>query len=171
MLKVPVEPIAAHLMVGALQGAETELINPVNSLALCREGGISIEIAKKDLAMTSHTNLIACDFTTDKGFYHFTGTLFAKDQFHLTECGEFICDANLEGNMLFVENDDIPGVVGKLGLVLANFKVNIGHLSLGRIKDKKIALNVFNLDTAIGEGVVRELQDISGVKQVYTVCL
>jgi D-3-phosphoglycerate dehydrogenase / 2-oxoglutarate reductase len=168
ILKVPVEPIAAHLMVGALQGMETEMVNPVNSLALCRDRGISIEIAKKDLSMTSHTNLIACDFVTDKGFYHFAGTLFAKDQFHLTECGEFICDANLEGNMLFVENEDIPGIVGKLGLVLANFKVNIGHLSLGRLKDKKIALNVFNLDTPIGDGVLEELREIKGVQQVYS---
>ena len=101
---------------------------------------------KKDLALTSHTNLIACDFKTDEGFYHFTGTVFAKDQFHLTECGEFTCDGNLDGNMLFVENDDIPGVVGQLGLVLANYDVNIGHLSLGRLKDKKDALNIFNLD-------------------------
>jgi D-3-phosphoglycerate dehydrogenase len=166
-VKVPVEPISAYLMVGALQGAETELINPVNSLAICRDRGISIEIAKKDLALTSHTNLIACDFTTDKGFYHFTGTVFAKNQFHLTECGEFTCDANLEGHMLFVENDDIPGVVGQLGLVLANYKVNIGHLSLGRIKDKKIALNIFNLDSAIGEGVINELKGVKGVNQVY----
>ena len=155
-------------MVGALEGAETELINPVNSLSICRERGISIEIAKKDLALTSHTNLIACDFKTDTGFYHFAGTVFAKNQFHLTECGEFSCDANISGNMLFIENDDIPGVVGQLGLVLGNFKVNIGHLSLGRIKEKKIALNIFNLDSRIGEGVVNELKNVKGVKLVYT---
>ncbi len=165
---VPVEPISAHLMVGALKGAETELVNPVNSLVICRDRGISIEIAKKDLALTSHTNLIACDFKTDKGFYHFTGTVFAKDQFHLVECGEFTCDGNLEGNMLFVENDDIPGVVGQLGIVLANYDVNIGHLSLGRLKDKKDALNIFNLDSPIGEGVIKELKEVKGVKQVYT---
>ena len=167
IITLPIEPIAAHLMVGALSGAETELINPVNSLAIARDRGISIEIAKKDLALTSHTNLIACDFKTDGGLYHFAGTVFAKDQFHLTECGDFKCDANLEGHMLFVENDDIPGVVGQLGIALAGFKVNIGHLSLGRLKDKKIALNVFNLDSEIGSGVVEELRKVKGVKQVY----
>jgi len=166
-INVPVEPISAHLMVGALKGAETELINPVNSLAICRDRGISIEIAKKDLALTSHTNLIACDFKTDEAFYHFAGTIFAKENYHLTECGEFTCDANLAGNMLFVENQDIPGVVGHLGLVLANYNVNIGNLSLGRLKDKKDALNVFNLDSPIGEGVVKELKEVKGVEQVY----
>lgn len=165
--QLPVEPIAAHLVVGALKGAETEVVNPVNALAICRDRGISIEIAKKDLALTSHTNLIACDFTTEEGFYHFAGTVFAKDQLHLTECGEFSGDGNLEGHMLFVENDDIPGVVGQLGAVLANFDVNIGHLSLGRIKDKNIALNVFNLDAAIGEGVIKELLEVKGVSQIY----
>lgn len=167
IIKLPVEPIAANLMVGAMSGVETELINPVNSLAIARERGVSIEIAKKDLALTSHTNLIACDFKTDEGFFHFAGTVFAKDQFHLTECGEFKCDANLDGHMLFVENEDIPGVVGQLGLALGGYKVNIGHLSLGRLKAKKIALNVFNLDSEIGSGVVEELKKIKGVKQVY----
>ena len=168
ILPLPVEPIAAHLMVGALESAETTLVNPVNALSICRDNGISIEIAKKDLALTSHTNLIACDFKTDKGLFHFTGTVFAKDQFHLTECGDFTCDANLEGHMLFVENDDIPGVVGQLGVVLANFKVNIGHLSLGRLKKTKKALNIFNLDSAIGEGVIKELEAVKGVNQIYT---
>ena len=165
---MPVEPISAHLMVGALQSAETELVNPVNALSICRNSGISIEIVKKDLALTSHTNLIACDFKTDKGFYHFAGTVFAIDQFHLTECGDFVCDANLEGHMLFVENDDIPGVVGQLGLVLANYDVNIGHLSLGRLKDDQKALNIFNLDSAIGDGVKDELSSVKGVNQLYT---
>jgi D-3-phosphoglycerate dehydrogenase len=166
--ELPVEPISTHLLVGALKGVVTEIINPVNALAICRDRGISIEIAKKDLALTSHTNLIACDFKTDSGFFHFAGTLFAKDQYHLTECGDFICDGNLEGHILFVENDDIPGVVGQLGVVLANYDVNIGHLSLGRIKDKKIALNVFNLDSQIGDGVCEDLKKVKGVKQVYS---
>jgi D-3-phosphoglycerate dehydrogenase len=168
IIALPVEPIAAQLMVGALQGAETELVNPVNVLSICSNRGISIEIAKKDLALTSHTNLIACDFKTDKGFYHFAGTVFAKDQFHMTECGDFKCDANLEGHMLFVENDDIPGVVGQLGGILANYEVNIGHLSLGRLKESKKALNIFNLDSAIGDGVKKELAGTKGVNQVYT---
>jgi D-3-phosphoglycerate dehydrogenase len=171
IIKVPIEPISAHLMVGALKGAETEVVNPVNSLSICSDKGISIEIAKKDLALTSHSNLIACDFKTDKGSYHFAGTLFAKDQFHLTECGDFSCDAKLDGNLLFVENDDIPGVVGHLGLALANYDVNIGHLSLGRIEDKKIALNIFNLDSLIGEGVIEEIKKIKGVSQVYMASL
>jgi D-3-phosphoglycerate dehydrogenase len=70
--------------------------------------------------------------------------------------------------MLFVENDDIPGVVGQLGLVLANYDVNIGHLSLARIKEAKLALNIFNLDSAIGEGVLEEIKRVKGVSQVYT---
>jgi D-3-phosphoglycerate dehydrogenase len=168
-LELPVEPISAHLIVGALKGAETELINPVNAFAICKDRGIGIEIAKKDKVLTSHTNLISCDLKTDTGFYHFAGTIYAKDIFHLTECGEFSCDANLDGHMLFIENDDIPGVVGHLGIALASYKVNIGFLSLARLKEKNIALNIFTLDSPIGVGVLEELKKVKGVKQVYIV--
>jgi D-3-phosphoglycerate dehydrogenase len=171
ILALPVEPIAAHLIVGALKGTETELVNPVNGFAICKDRGISIEMVKKDKLLTSHTNLISCDLKTDVGFYHFAGTVFAKDIFHLTECGEFSCDANLDGHMLFIENDDIPGVVGHLGIALASYKVNIGFLSLARLKEKNIALNIFTLDSPIGEGVVEDLKKVKGVKQVYIVDL
>jgi D-3-phosphoglycerate dehydrogenase len=171
ILELPVEPISAHLIVGALKGADTEIVNPVNAFAICKDRGISIEIAKKDRVLTSHTNLISCDLKTDSGFYHFAGTIYAKDIFHLTECGEFTCDANLDGHMLFVENDDIPGVVGHLGIALASYKVNIGSLSLARLKEKNIALNIFTLDSPIGEGVIEELKKMKGVKQVYVVDL
>ena len=171
LLDLPVEPISAHLIVGALKGTETELVNPVNAFAICKDRGISIEIVKKDKVLTSHTNLISCDLKTDSGFYHFAGTVFAKDIFHLTECGEFTCDANLDGHMLFIENDDIPGVVGHLGIALASYKVNIGSLSLARLKQKNIALNIFTLDSPIGDGVVEELKKVKGVKQVYVVDL
>jgi D-3-phosphoglycerate dehydrogenase len=171
ILELPIEPISAHLIVGALKGTETELVNPVNAFAICKDRGISIEIAKKDKVLTSHTNLISCDLKTDTGFYHFAGTVYAKDIFHLTECGEFSCDANLDGHMLFIENDDIPGVVGHLGISLASYKVNIGFLSLARLKKKNIALNIFTLDSPIGVGVIEDLKKVKGVKQLYIVDL
>ncbi len=58
--------------------------------------------------------------------------------------------------------------LGRLGLALANYDVNIGHLSLGRLKDDQKALNIFNLDSAIGDGVKDELSAVKGVNQLYT---
>jgi D-3-phosphoglycerate dehydrogenase len=169
ILEFPLEPIAAYLVVGALKGAETELINPVNALAVSKDRGINIDITRKETALTNYNNLISCDFKTDTGSYHFAGTVSYNNRYHITECGEFICDAILDRNMLFIQNDDIPGVVGHLGLALSNYNVNIGYLSLGRLEEKKIALNIFTLDSPIGEDIVKEIKKIKGVKQVHVV--
>lgn len=169
ILELPLDPIAAYLVVGALKGSETEIINPVNALAISKDRGINIDITKKETKLSNYNNLITCDFKSDKESYHFAGTVFSNNRFHLTECGEFTCDAILEGNMLFIENEDIPGVVGRLGLVLSNFNVNIGYLSLGRLEDQKIALNILTLDSPIGDDVIEEIKKIKGVKQVYII--
>ena len=61
-----------------------------------------------------------------------------------------IFDLNPEGNMLFIKNKDVPGVIGKIGTVLGNLKINIAGYLLGRIEDKDYAYAVIKLDTLSG---------------------
>ncbi|MGD9898193.1 MAG: phosphoglycerate dehydrogenase [Calditrichaceae bacterium] len=175
VLNVPVEPITAHLLVGALKsqsdGKDVEIINAVNSLAIAREKGISIEIAKKDLALTSHTNVIACDFVTESETIHVAGTYFAQNIFHLIEYCQFNIDADLNGQMIIIGNDDIPGIIGKAGTIFAENKINIGHLSSSRKKDTKLALNIFNVEGNLKPELKSKLEQIAGVKRVLIIKL
>ncbi|NIV99795.1 phosphoglycerate dehydrogenase, partial [Candidatus Saccharibacteria bacterium] len=79
--QLPSEPIASHLMAGALKSKseahDVDLLNMVNSLAIAREKGIGLEISRKDQPLTSHTNIIACDFHTETGMVHLGGTRYA----------------------------------------------------------------------------------------------
>lgn len=169
-LEVPVEPITSYLLVGALKSSDkTEgfTINPVNALTIARERGISIEIAKKDAPLTVHTNAIACDFITDEGTVHLAASFVGLNIFHLIEYSTFKLAAEMEGEMLIVENDNIPGVIGKVGTILGNANINISHVSSGRDGDQDKALNVFNVIGNVDENLIKKIEAVSGINNVH----
>ncbi len=170
--QLPVDPIASHLLMGVFRKSSgenqpTEFINAVNAMPLARERGIEIEISRKDHPLTSHTHLIACDFHFGDVMVHLSGTVYAKGIFRLVEFGDYNVDANLNGSMIIIENEDVPGVIGKTGLILADHKINIAHVSSGRRKNTKTAVNVFNVEGPIDSDLLAEIQAIPQVKQVW----
>lgn len=167
VLNVPVEPITAYLLVGALRSPDGVNINPVNALTIAREGGINIEIAKKDAPLTVHTNAIACDFITENGTIHLAGSNVGVNISHLIEYGEFKLAAEMEGMMLIVENDNVPGIIGKVGTILGDVNVNISHVSSGRDGNTKKALNVFNIKGNVDDALLMKIKGIRGVNQVF----
>ena len=173
VLDVPVEPITSYLLVGALKSAaknkDVANVNPVNALTIAREHGISIEIAKKDTPLTAYTNAIACDFITESGTIHLAGSFVGLNIFHLVEYGGFKLAAELSGQALIVENDNIPGIIGKVGTILGAANVNISHMSSGRDGDEKMALNIFNIQGNIHNDLLGKLEKIDGVNQVFLV--
>jgi D-3-phosphoglycerate dehydrogenase len=171
---LPDTPIASHLMAGALQsgGAEeathtVDFLNMVNSLAIAREKGINIEITRKDQPLTSHTNLIACDFHTETGMIHLAGTVYAKDIYRLVEFDQYDADADLSGNMIIIENKDVPGVIGKIGTTLGDHKINISNLSSRRVKAAKKAANIFNVEGELTPKLQQQLEATPDVKRVF----
>ncbi|KAA3611143.1 MAG: phosphoglycerate dehydrogenase [Calditrichaeota bacterium] len=171
VLEVPVEPITSYLLVGALKPSNDEKdvanVNPVNALTVAREGGVSIEIAKKDTPLTVHTNAIACDFITEEGTIHLAGSFVGLNIFHLIEYDDFKLSAELADQLLIVENDNVPGIIGKVGTILGEENVNISHMSSGRDGDKNTALNVFNTKETVNKELLIKLQNITGVNKVY----
>lgn len=176
IIELPLEPIAAHLMTGALKargksngGGNVDFINMVNALAVAREKGVEIEISKKRTPLKSRTNLIACDFTTREGIVHLEGTVYAKDIFRLTAFGKYDVDADLSRNMIIVENDDVPGIIGGVGTILANENINITHVSSGRVIEDKSAVNIFNVEGDYDRGLQDRLRSLSHVRNVQLI--
>ncbi len=171
VLDVPVEPITSYLLVGALKPANQEKnvanVNPINALTIARESGISIEIAKKDTPLTVHTNAIACDFITEAGTIHLAGSFVGINIFHLIEYGDFKLSAELSDQLVIVENDNVPGKIGKVGTILGEVNVNISDMSSGRDSVSKKALNVFNVQGNLQEDLLTKLENIKGVDKVY----
>ncbi|HQU73743.1 MAG TPA: phosphoglycerate dehydrogenase [Calditrichia bacterium] len=171
--ELPSEPIASHLLAGALQSdaskknlASVDLVNMVNALEVAREKGISLELTRKDKVLANFTNLIACDFHTESEMIHLAGSLFARDTFRLVEFGKYDVDANLSEDLIVVINDDVPGIIGHIGTALAGAGINITRVSSGRDTADKTAANLFNVEGKLEESLVKALSTGEHIRRV-----
>jgi D-3-phosphoglycerate dehydrogenase len=77
--------------------------------------------------------------------------------------------AKLEGHMLFLGNQDVPGVVGHMGNLLAEEGINIADMALGRKAQGGEAIMVFNIDAPISDAILEKILSkdfVHWVKQV-----
>jgi D-3-phosphoglycerate dehydrogenase len=79
------------------------------------------------------------------------------------------CEAPLEGNLIFMQNEDVPGVIGYIGDVLGRNGVNIATFSLGRKKAGDEAVAVVQTDQPVSDNILAELRKNPAIKRARTV--
>lgn len=164
-----VDLVTRALMKGIFNPILEEEVNYVNALLIAQERGIKI-IEKKTTKITDFANLVSVEFDTGKRKHFIMGTLFANKEPRIIKMDKFYVEAIPEGYMLVVENNDAPGVVGKIGTILGQHKVNIAEMSFGRDKKTGEAISLLNVDSEVSKATLKKLEsakDINGVKQVY----
>jgi D-3-phosphoglycerate dehydrogenase / 2-oxoglutarate reductase len=67
--------------------------------------------------------------------------------------------------MLYVTNEDKPGFIGALGMVLGNAGVNIASFHLGRQARGGDAIALVEIDEAIPNPVLTQVQALPHVRQ------
>lgn len=153
-----VDSLSTFVTVGALAENSGDTINYVNADFIAKEKGIKIET--EALADSSvYKNLITVKLTTDKQVTTIRATIFDDTIQRMVEIDGFSVDVALKGNMIFFKNTDVPGVIGSVGTILAGHNVNIADFRLGR-NNKKEALAVIIVDSAVSDSVLKELSNL-----------
>ncbi len=82
-------------------------------------------------------------------------------------------EAPLEGTLLVVRNSDVPGVIGKLGTVVGEHRINIANFALGRAEGaaRGTALAVIQIDGYATPELLRQLRAVEAVHEVRVVQL
>ncbi|XP_061355947.1 D-3-phosphoglycerate dehydrogenase 2, chloroplastic-like [Gastrolobium bilobum] len=65
---------------------------------------------------------------------------------HLTCVGSFGVDVSLEGNLILCRQVDQPGMIGRVGNILAQQSVNVSFMSVGRTYRRKMAIMAIGVD-------------------------
>jgi D-3-phosphoglycerate dehydrogenase / 2-oxoglutarate reductase len=84
-------------------------------------------------------------------------------------------EAPLAENLVYMRNQDVPGVIGKVGTILGKHGINIANFSLGRREIKtgvpQEAIAVVHVDGGVPEAVISELRGVPAVQQAKAVRL
>jgi D-3-phosphoglycerate dehydrogenase len=158
------KPITGAVLAGLMK-VYSDSVNMVNAPFLAKERGLDVREVRHDREGDYHT-LVRVSVATPQGPRAVEGTLFGNAAPRLVGMFGIRVEAELEGEMIFIVNEDTPGFIGRLGTLLGEAGVNIGTFSLGRRQAGGEAVALVSVDSHIGRELVDELQALPGVKQV-----
>ncbi|MEE2658666.1 MAG: phosphoglycerate dehydrogenase [Candidatus Latescibacterota bacterium] len=153
----PTSALTSAVLKGIMETIAAEgAVNFVNAPILAQERGIGVE-ELKSREPEDFASLITVIYQTNQGPRVLSGTLFGKRDPRIVRLDEYELDAVPEGHMLFYVNNDIPGIIGRIGTIMGTHKVNIAQMSCGRQQVGGRALTVLNIDSYVPDEVLEEL--------------
>ncbi len=158
-------PLTVALIKGLLARALREDVNYVNAPLRAKERGIKITESKTETA-EDFLNLIAVRVKFKGGENYVAGTLFGKREPRIVRINNFRLDALPEGHMLYIHNEDRPGVIGLIGVTLGEAGLNISRMYVGQEPEKRRNVILLSVDTPPDEKVLSALRNLPHVFSV-----
>ena len=152
---------------GVLNQRIAEHANVVNAAAIAQERGIQVHEGKSGKSTTVGTgDVVAVLLKTSHGERLVRGGVIRGNSPRLLGVDEIDIEVPLGGNLIFMRNRDVPGVVGKIGTLLGRHKVNIANFALGRTGEYEEAIAVVQVDSPAPEAVLEEIRQLPEIEEV-----
>lgn len=160
--------ITMALAKGILTPVLGQTVNNINALNMLKERGVNLqEIVSNEEG--EYVNSIALDISTEKENLSLLGTLTSNKQPRIVKINNVYVETTPAGHMLFINNNDKPGIVGAVGTILAEAHINIAGITLGRENQQGVAVSVVNVDSQIPEEVLTKLRQTKNILFVKVV--
>jgi len=161
-------PVTIAAIKGFLNPILLETVNFVNAPVIARERGIEVkEIKSTDEG--DYQSMIALRLKAKDKVTSVAGTLFSKKDPRIIFIDDFKVEIVPEGELLFMYNNDKPGVIGNIGTLLGKNDINIARMHFGRETRGGMAISVVSIDAHASPQIVdkiRKLPNIISVKQI-----
>lgn len=158
-----VKPLVQAALAGLLKPF-SDSVNMVNAPVIARERSIEVAEVTHDRPGDYQT-LIKLTVETERMERSVSGTLFGGDKPRLVNIKGIEIEAELTSHMLYVTNEDKPGLIGNLGMVLGEAKANIATFHLGRAEAGGDAMSLIQLDAPLEDEILDRIKNIPLVKQ------
>ena len=157
---------------GLLASMVFEPLNFVNTPILARERGLKVETSRSSES-ADYTSLVVLRLANEAGGESVvSGTLFGpRMQARLVEAMGFDFDVVPERYMLFIGNEDRPGMIGQVGSILGEHGINIGNMAVGRGEPGSRAAMAVTVDEPVPDEVLKALLNTPGFTEARAVRL
>ncbi len=156
-------PLTQIALMGLLRPM-LDSVNMVNAPVIARERNIDVAEVKHERDCDYQT-LVRLTVTTETQTRGVAGTLFGGDKPRLVEIKGIAIEAELAPHMLYITNEDKPGLIGALGSTLGGAGLNIATFHLGRAEAGGEALALIELDAAIPADVLEKVRALPHIRQ------
>ncbi len=162
------ELIASSAVAGVLAAIEgDDRVNSINARARATARGIGV--ATVPLSLPSDSSAIRVTVGGDSQQFTVGGRALVGAPPRITRIGEFKVDVAPRRTLVVLTNADVPGVIGHVGTVLGNAKLNIAEYHQARMSPGGEALAAITVDGNVPPSVCRQLTEIHGVRSATVI--
>jgi D-3-phosphoglycerate dehydrogenase len=169
---------------GILNQALEEKANLVNAAAIADSRGLRVHEARKSQASTGGAgSVLSILLKTSRQEHLVKGAVLHGHAPRILAIDDIDVEAPLERNLIYMRNRDVPGVIGRVGTILGEHKINIANFSLGRqagneismregkVTEPREAVAVVHVDGQVPDEVLAALRKVPAVKQAKAIRL
>lgn len=152
----------------AIQGllGHSEHVNRINALSVAEERGIRVHEEKEESVSGGSGSVLKITLHTRTGDSSASATVLHGHAARLLSCDGIDIEAPLQGTLLFFRNQDVPGVIGRIGTILGEHRINIANFALGRKANGANALAVVQIDGHVSDAVLHAFNSVPAILQV-----
>ena len=168
------ERLLKILSVASLKGMLTphlaESVNFVNAEQTAQARGIAIS-ATTHPTPRDYANLITFRASSATEETCVSGTVFHEKNQRIVSVNNFRVEFKPDGHLLYIINEDVPGVVGRVGTTLGEHEINIAEYNLARHGSGGKAMAIVTIDSPLVPDALNALRLIRAVVEVKQVKL
>ena len=159
------EPFVAAMLAGLLPFVTDRRVTLVNSRAVAQEMHIGTSVVRERAVAPFRSVLVLA-----AGGHRIAGTVLPNGP-RIVEVDGLEMDAIANGTMLVTRHNDVPGMVGRIGTILGDARVNISSMHVSRSTRDEPAIMVLEVDRDVEKSVVDAVAAVGGVVRARIVRL
>jgi len=157
----PVHPLALGVLKGVLASVSDAPVSYVNAPLIAQARGVVVnEVAVPE--SEGYQSLIRVTGEVDGVDRSVCGTAMGRKGPVVTEVDGYEIELPITEHMLLIRNEDVPGVIGRVGTYLGTAGVNISDMAVGRHPDGGAMMGL-SLDGPLSDGDVSSILALAGV--------
>ena len=163
LAQVNVKPLTSAALAGILRPMLAE-VNVVSAPAIAKARGVAVSEARQELSPT-YDSLMRISVVSGRGRVDLAGTVIGGTP-RIVQIKGMDLDAPFCPDMLYVNNYDRPGFIGRLGALFGDADINISTFYLGRRTDSDDAIALVGVDQPPDEPLLDKVKTLPNVKEV-----
>src|SRR6516164_348720 len=157
------------VLTGLLNAVLDEKVNVVNAAAVAAARGLTVEeeTRRREHGFPHTLEISALPEAAGSPGFSAEGTVLHDGSPRVLAIDGISLESQLEGTILFLRNNDEPGVIGNVGSTLGRLGVNIATFALGRREAARgaDAVSLVRLDGDVQDSILAEIRQIPAITE------
>ena len=153
--------LTVAILKGVLNPILQESVNYINAPTVAKSRGIKVREIKSE-ETENFANLISVRVRTDKGENRVAGTLFGHEG-RIVMIDGYRVDVTPKGYLLIVPHNDNPGMIGSVGCLLGEKKINIMSMQVVRTEQVGKSIMFLEVESDICNDTLLKIKALNGI--------